>query len=159
MSGVKGKSGKYLRTLQIRESLRNAQLGTKKPWAGKYKRSEEHKRKISEAKKGEKSNLWKGGITFLQKKIRNLFEYRLWRSDIFTGDDFICQDCGERGGRIVADHIKAFSLILEENKIKTLEEALSCKELWNINNGRTLCQKCHKKTENFGAKTRWRQID
>lgn len=48
---------------------------------------------------------------------------------------------------------KAFSLILEENKIKTLEEAFLCEELWNINIGRTLCQKCHEKTENYGGKS------
>lgn len=28
-------------------------------------------------------------------------------------------------------------------KRKTLEDAENCEELWNINNGRTLCKSCH----------------
>jgi hypothetical protein len=39
---------------------------------------------------------------------------------------------------------KSFSKIMEDNNIKTLEEALICGELWNINNGITYCKKCHK---------------
>lgn len=34
--------------------------------------------------------------------------------------------------------------IQEENNIKTLEDAENCEELWNINNGRTLCRNCHR---------------
>jgi len=34
--------------------------------------------------------------------------------------------------------------------ILSKEEALSCDELWNINNGRTLCIGCHKKTDTYG---------
>ena len=40
---------------------------------------------------------------------------------------------------------------MEENNIKTLEEAENCEELWNINNGRTLCYPCHYKTDNYGG--------
>ena len=31
---------------------------------------------------------------------------------------FICQECGQRGGKLSAHHIKSFAYILEENKIK-----------------------------------------
>ena len=102
--------------------------------------------------KGENHPSWRGGLTLLKNLIRKCFQYRQWRSDIFTRDDFTCQICGVRGGRIIADHIKAFNLILAENNIKTFEEALACEELWNINNGRVLCQDCHEKTENYGGK-------
>ena len=102
--------------------------------------------------KGKKHPNWKGGITSLTRLVRRSFQYRQWRSDIFTRDDFTCQICGERGGKIVADHIKAFNLIWEENNIKTFEESLNCEELWNINNGRTLCKNCHGKTENYGIR-------
>ena len=61
-------------------------------------------------------------------------------------DNFICQECGYNKGRILqAHHIKPFTEILVKYNIKTLEEALDCEELWDINNGITLCEYCHKK--------------
>lgn len=113
------------------------------------KHSESTRKKMSITKKGDKSHLWKGGITPLTKKIRSSFEYRQWRSDIFTRDNFICQECGNKGGNLNAHHIYSFSNIIKENKIKTLEQALECEELWNINNGLTLCQNCHELTNNY----------
>ena len=117
-------------------------------------RSEETKRKISRAKKGEKSHLWRGGITPLNLLIRSGFKYRQWRSDIFTRDNFTCQECGEAGVILNAHHIKSFTSILQKYEITTLEEALNCEELWNINNGITLCKECHKKTDNFKTKAK-----
>ena len=107
-------------------------------------RSEEFKRNLSILNKlrREESHLWKGGITPLTKQIRRCFKYRQWRSDIFTRDDFTCQVCGLRGVYLEADHYpKLFSTIFEEYKIKSLEDALNCEEFWNLNNGRTVCQK------------------
>lgn len=114
--------------------------------------SEETKFKISKAQRGEKSCHWQGGITLLNELIRKSFKYRQWRSDIFTHDDFTCQKCGVRGGYLYAHHIKSFSSIVQFYEITTLEEALDCQELWNINNGITLCEECHKLTENYGNK-------
>ena len=94
--------------------------------------------------KKEQSN-WKGGITLLRHSIRTNFKSRQWRSDVFTRDNFTCQECGQIGGRLNAHHRKSFSSILQYYEITTLEEALECEELWNINNGITLCKKCHKK--------------
>lgn len=34
------------------------------------------------------------------------------------------------------------------------EYDLFCEELWDLNNGRTLCIDCHKKTETWGGKTK-----
>ena len=38
---------------------------------------------------------------------------------------------------------------MRDNNIKTLEEAIRCPELWDINNGRTLCNTCHNKTKRY----------
>ncbi len=104
-------------------------------------------------KSGKNHPNWKDGITPLIQLIRNCFKYRQWRSDVFTRDNFTCVLCGVRSGKgkpvyLEADHYpKKFSTIFHEYKIKTLQEALDCEEFWNINNGRTLCRKCHNKTK------------
>lgn len=94
--------------------------------------------------------LWNGGKTPLMAQIRHCFESRQWKSDVFKRDDFTCQLCGKRGGELNADHFpKMFCEIIELNKVKTFEDAVKCSELWDINNGRTLCVPCHKE---FGKK-------
>jgi len=94
---------------------------------------------------GSNASNWKGGITPVARTIRHSFKYRQWRSDVFTKDDFTCQKCFQRGGDLEAHHIKKFSIIMNENNIKSLDEAMECRELWNINNGLTFCKKCHGK--------------
>lgn len=95
---------------------------------------------------GENHPLWNGGGN-LTSSIRTCYQYRQWRSDVFTRDNFTCQDCGLRGCYLEAHHIKELSKIKRQYKINTLHEALDCEELWNINNGITLCKDCHNKTK------------
>lgn len=103
-----------------------------------------HRKKLSEIHQGEKHWNWQGGITKLSERIRKTFQYRQWRSDVFTRDDFTCQKCDRRGLVINAHHnMMSFALILTLNDITTLEQAEKCEELWNINNGITLCENCH----------------
>ncbi len=94
--------------------------------------------------KGEKHPNWKGGITKLQSQIRNSMFYNIWRKEVFQRDNYTCQKCGQVGEVLHAHHIKLFSKTLKEYNIKTLEEAESCKALWDINNGITLCKRHHK---------------
>mgnify|MGYP000887085962 CR=1 FL=1 len=58
-----------------------------------------------------------------------------WRMAVFKRDDFTCQMCGERGGKLNADHIKPFALFPELRLVLT--------------NGRTLCVPCHKATPSY----------
>jgi hypothetical protein len=116
----------------------------------KYRHTEEAKKAISEKLKGEKSYLWKGGITPLNLKIRQSLQYKEWLKKLFKRDNYTCQFCGKYGRKEVVQlngHHKTipFHLIIKENKIKSIEEALNCKELWDINNGITLCKSCHSK--------------
>ena len=82
---------------------------------------------------------WKGGTSRTEdKKIRQSIEYKTWRRAIFERDNFTCQDCLKRGGRLHADHIKPFALFPELR--------------FELTNGRTLCQECHIKTPTYGGK-------
>jgi hypothetical protein len=106
--------------------------------------SEKHRKNMSMSHKGNKSWNWKGGITPLSVQIRSCFEYRLWRSDVFTRDNFTCVVCGQKGGYLEIDHYpKKLSVVIQENHIQSLEQAISCQEFWNVNNGRTVCKGCH----------------
>ena len=105
--------------------------------------------------KGKNNPNWKGGKTKLSFQIRNSAEYSFWRMSVFKRDFFTCQHCGaknKKGEKYIfdADHIYPFSKILDDYNITSIEEAISCEKLWDIENGRTLCRDCHKKTETWG---------
>lgn len=96
---------------------------------------------------GENHPNWKGGITKLAEQIRKCLKYKQWRSDIFQRDNWTCQICRARGIYLNVHHYpKEFYQILEDDNIKTLDEALHYKKLWDINNGVALCRKCHELT-------------
>lgn len=95
------------------------------------KHSEEARRKIGAASRGEKSANWKGGVTPEVDRVRHSIEIRLWRESVFARDGWKCQKCGDdRGGNLTAHHISNFSEFVELR--------------FAIDNGITLCSTCHK---------------
>ena len=107
---------------------------------GGYKISEEGRHNMSIARRGEGSPNWKGGITPINKRVRNSLEFRLWREAVFSRDNYTCVWCGARNGNgkkiiLNADHIKSFALYPELR--------------FAIDNGRTLCIDCHKTTDTY----------
>lgn len=106
---------------------------------------------------GEKSHFYVDGRTPLNHLIRNLVECENWRNQIFERDNYTCQECYKRGVRLEAHHIKPFSIILTEflqkySQFSPLEDkeilvrlAFTYKPFWDLDNGRTLCEKCHNK--------------
>jgi 5-methylcytosine-specific restriction endonuclease McrA len=52
-----------------------------------------------------------------------------------------CQECGVRGGTLNANHILSWRDHPESR--------------YDVTNGRTLCDACHRKTPNYGSKA-WR---
>ncbi len=105
--------------------------------------SEKHKESISKALSGSNHYNWMGGITPLHLQIRRHDMYSDWRTKVFQRDNYTCRVCGKRGNNIEAHHINSFSFIKNKYNITTIEEAILCLELWNINNGITLCEECH----------------
>jgi len=102
----------------------------------------------SVAKIGEKNPNYQGGLTPLYQILRDGLKSKQWTKDVFIRDHFTCQKCGDNsGGNLEAHHIKPFIIILFENNIVTYEDGINCVEFWNINNGITLCKKCHKKEQ------------
>lgn len=84
---------------------------------------------------------WQGGKTQSSLLERNRKSYKLWREAVFKRDNYTCVWCGDnRGGNLQADHIKPFALFPELRL--------------DIENGRTLCVPCHKRTDTWGYKTK-----
>lgn len=99
---------------------------------------------MSIAQKGDKSHLWKGGITSINKNIRDSIEYRLWINSVFSRDGFTCQKYKITGGDLHAHHILNFSSYPE------LRLA--------IDNGITLSKKAHKEFhKKYGNKNNTRE--
>lgn len=160
-------SGVYIRTEKHRRILSVANKNKKH---APYIRTEEHKKKISISMqnkfsdiersqktreiirqqklgvpryniRGEKHPNWKGGNPDKDLAVRQSPEYREWRNAVFKRDNYTCVFCGDKsvkGNKVTlhADHIKPFSLYHELR----LE----------VDNGRTLCAPCHRKTETYG---------
>lgn len=81
--------------------------------------------------------------------IRKSSRYIRWRNEIYYRDDFSCSKCGGKGGIINAHHIYSFNQLLADFNINSIEEAESCGQLWDLDNGITLCLKCHKIEHGF----------
>jgi 5-methylcytosine-specific restriction endonuclease McrA len=87
-------------------------------------------------KSGKNNPNWRGGITPINFKIRNSKKLKEWRLKVFKRDNWTCQECGKRSKknhylRIEAHHIKPFASFPELR--------------FKIDNGLTLCKKCHNK--------------
>ena len=81
--------------------------------------------------------------TPLRLQVRSTSKYKEWTICVFQRDNWTCKACNIRGGVLHAHHIKFYSEIFKKNDIKTFDEAITCQELWDTNNGVTLCEECH----------------
>lgn len=62
-------------------------------------------------------------------------ERRIFKESVLSRDGRKCLWCGSTKD-LIADHIKPYAIYPELR--------------WDINNGRTLCQTCHRKTDTYG---------
>lgn len=84
----------------------------------------------AERQRGERSHHWKGGLTRPDRLLRNSYQYADWRKAIFERDDYTCQLCFERGGKLAAHHIREYA---KHPDIRI-----------HPGNGITLCWPCHR---------------
>lgn len=61
---------------------------------------------------------------------RNSVEYKVWRAAVFQRDNFTCQVCNARGVRLNAHHLKSYAYHRDLR--------------FEVSNGVTLCEPCHK---------------
>lgn len=81
-----------------------------------------------------------GKAQYQRQKAMGRVEYKSWRRAIFERDDFTCQICFIKGGKLNADHIKPWA------SYPNLR--------YDLNNGLTLCVACHRKTPTYGGRSK-----
>jgi len=108
-----------------------------------FKHTEESKKKIKDTRKLRGLGYKKGHIPWNKNRKNYICKtdesklwrrrkiYKQWREKIFRRDDWTCQKCIIKGGKLNPHHIKNFA------QYKDLR--------FNVNNGITFCEKCHKK--------------
>lgn len=95
--------------------------------------------------RGENNPNWRGGSSKERSRLMGQVEYKLWRIAVFTRDNYVCQKCFTRGGKLQADHIKPWVLYPDLR--------------YAIDNGRTLCIKCHRETETWGGRAIYKKVE
>lgn len=125
------------KTAEDRAGISQRMIGNKRMLGHRHS-ADTRKLMSKSARSGPSSPWWQGGKTAEAKLIRRSVEYRLWREAVYRRDDYTCQICGERGGRLHPDHIKRFSMFPELR--------------FDVSNGRTLCEDCHKQTPTYGRR-------
>jgi hypothetical protein len=95
---------------------------------------------------------WKGGTTKVNFIIRYSSYMKEWKMSVLKRDNYTCQKCGKKSGDLNIHHIISLSSLIRKYKIKNCQESLKYKEVYDINNGITLCKDCHRLTDNYGRK-------
>lgn len=83
----------------------------------------------------------------LSHYLRSSSEYEKWRKKVFDRDGYTCKECGE-ANNLHAHHIIELHKICSTYDMN-IENILKSKEFNDIDNGITLCPKCHNKRHPF----------
>lgn len=97
----------------------------------RLKQSKIHKQRVQNGL----HNFYIDGRTSKNQNLRKSMEYKVWRTLVFQRDGWTCQTCGLLGGRLNAHHIRQWSKFPELR--------------FEVNNGVTLCEECHRLTDSY----------
>ena len=129
------------KSVQASQSAKNAWSNPEsriKLMDGIKRRSESDEWKNSpHFRKGKDNPRYKGNRR-ATREDGNRYEYAKWRKSVLKKDNYTCQECGKRGGRLEAHHIKEWANHTELR--------------YDIGNGMALCEDCHIKIHNHYRK-------
>ena len=89
-------------------------------------------------------------LTPLYKLIKGNQKYQDWRKAVYFRDNFTCQECGYKGRNLQAHHKKPFAFLYKEaieviGEKEIYQKILQYEPLFELSNGITLCEPCHRK--------------
>jgi len=97
--------------------------------------SDQERKQRSERSHGEKNGNWRGGRCTYQQLLRATRIYKEFVQIVYRRDKYICQECGQVGGKLCVHHIKSVAqhpwLVMDFDNVETL------------------CHACHRKTDSF----------
>jgi len=100
--------------------------------------SEAQLRHLADLRKtGPEHPMWQGGTTKERIKEYKSSEYQAFRQAVLERDDYTCQRCGNRGGKIEVHHILPYTQCV--GPLEFLK--------YHLANGQTICLSCHNKTK------------
>jgi len=90
--------------------------------------------------KGKNHPNWKGGSSRFYKEGYYSVEYIKWRKKVFERDNYVCQGCRANKVYLTAHHKKSW---VKYPKLRFI-----------LSNGLTLCEDCHKLTDNYKGRAK-----
>ena len=127
---------------KLSESLKNGFKNGRKPHNLGKRASLATREKISKTRR-----LKYGTNASINRQIRNISQYKQWRTEIFKRDNYTCCLCGANSANkrrrvyLNVHHKIELSQII---KNKSFEDAIKMPQLWDKENVITVCVDCHK---------------
>ena len=133
------KADNPMKRKDVKEKSSKSHTGYIMPEAQRRKLSKTHKERVQAGL----NNLYIHGNYLKNRGQRFTIDYKIWRSKVFRRDNFTCQECNARSK-------KGEAVYLEAHHIKSW--AKYPKLRFVVENGQTLCDECHKLTDNYKRK-------